>query len=114
MTQLEKLRKLLGINNDEKDFILEFSLERIADLIKDYCHIDEVPAGLNSVMLNMAVDMYRSENLGAEDTPLGPITSIAEGNVSTSFANIKTSMTEGEKFLKNYTKQLNRYRKLVW
>jgi len=65
-------------------------------------------------MLNMAVDMYRAENLGQEVAE-GTIKSITEGDVTVSFASA-TSANEniGMNFLKNYITQLNRYRKLKW
>jgi hypothetical protein len=114
MTQLEKLKKLLGIplDNDSKDFLLEFTLEDVEQIIKDYCNIKEVPKELNNTVLRMAVDLYRNENLGEEDIPLGSVSSITEGDTSVSFrsanAEFKDTLT------KNYKVQLNRYRKLVW
>lgn len=114
MTQLEKLKKLLGIplDDDSKNFLLQFTLEDVEQIIKDYCGIKEVPGGLHNTILRMAVDLYRNENLGEEDIPLGSISSISEGDTSVSFmsdnAEFKDTLT------KNYKVQLNRYRKLVW
>ena len=64
--QLEKLKLLLGLENNDKDMILTFVLGKTSDMICNYCRIKEVPKGLQNVMLNMAVDLYRAENLGQE------------------------------------------------
>ncbi|MBU5440297.1 phage head-tail connector protein [Tissierella sp. MSJ-40] len=114
MTQLEKLKKLLGIplEDDSKDFLLEFTLEDVEQIIKDYCNIKEVPGELNNTMLRMAVDLYRNENLGEEESSLGSVSSIADGDTTVSY---KSSANEFKDTLtKDYKVQLNRYRKLVW
>ena len=114
MTNLEKLKKLLGIplDNDSKDFLLEFTLEDVEQIIKDYCNIKEVPGELNNTALRMAVDLYRNENLGEEESSLGSVSSISEGDTSVSY---RSSVSEFKDTLtKDYKVQLNRYRKLVW
>ena len=52
MIQLEKLKKLLGIplEDDSKDFLLQFTLEDVEQIIKDYCNIKEVPKELNNTI----------------------------------------------------------------
>ncbi|QUH21425.1 phage head-tail connector protein [Alkaliphilus sp. B6464] len=112
MTQLEKLKQLLGITDDTKDFILQFTLEKTEDTIKNYCNIKEIPTELNNTVLSMAVDLYRNENLGEEESPLGSVSSISEGDTTVSY---RSSANEfKDTLIKNYKEQLNRYRKLVW
>ncbi len=114
MTQLEKLKKLLGIplDNDSKDFLLEFTLGDVEQTIKDYCNIKEIPESLNNTMLRMAVDLYRNENLGEEESSLGSVSSIVDGDTTVSY---KSSANEfKDTLIKDYKVQLNRYRKLVW
>ncbi len=114
MTNIEKLKKILGIplDNDSKDFLLEFTLEDVEQIIKDYCNIKEIPKELNNTVLRMAVDLYRNENLGEEDTPLGSISSIGEGDTSVSYRSANAEFKDS--LIKDYKVQLNRYRKLVW
>lgn len=119
MTQLEKLKKLLGIPLDDnsKDFLLEFTLDKARDMILNYCHISEVPQGLENIMIGIAMDLYRSENLGNEEKSLGSISSISEGDTTVSYSsnNYNTAIgAGGADFIKNYKIQLNKYRKLVW
>lgn len=89
-------------------------LDKIQDMVCNYCNIEEVPKGLENVMLNMAVDLYRAESLGQE-TAEGTVKSITEGDVTVSFSSASAvSENSGMQFLKGYTAQLNRYRKLKW
>ncbi|WP_291563708.1 MULTISPECIES: phage head-tail connector protein [unclassified Clostridium] len=114
MTQLEKLKKLLGmtLEDDSKDFLLEFALEDVEQIVKDYCHIKEIPKELNTTVLKMAMDMYRNENLGEEESALGSISSITEGDTSISYRSAASEFKDS--LLKDYKGQLNKYRKLVW
>ena len=112
--QTATLKILLGITDESKDVILSFVIDKVSDMICNYCRVDEVPTGLSNVLLNMCVDMYRAESLGQEQVQ-GPVKSISEGDVSVSFGSAtSTSENSGMEFLKNYTAQLNRYRKVGW
>ncbi|APC80870.1 TPA: phage head-tail connector protein [Clostridium botulinum] len=114
MTQLEKLKKLLGISldDDSKDFSLQFALEDVGQIVKDYCHMKEIPEALNTTVLKMAIDMYRNENLGEEENSLGSVSSITDGDTSVSY---RSSIAEfKDSLIKDYKAQLNKYRKLVW
>lgn len=114
MTNLEKLKKLLGIplEDNSKDFLLEFALEDVEQIVKNYCHIKEIPKELNTTVLKMAIDIYRNENLGEEESSLGSISSISEGDTSVSY---RSSVAEfKDSLIKDYKAQLNKYRKLVW
>lgn len=89
-------------------------LDKVSDMVCNYCNIDDVPKGLENVMLNMAVDLYRAESLGQEQAE-GSVKSITEGDVTVSFASASSASENlGMTFLKDYTAQLNRYRKLGW
>jgi len=111
---LNKLKGLLGIDllDTSKDVSLEFALEDTENIIKEYCHIDEIPIGLNTTLLRMAMDLYRNENLGDESNPLGSISSISDGNTSTSFRSSASEFKDS--LLKDYKGKLINYRKLVW
>lgn len=114
MTNLEKLKKLLGIalEDGSKDFLLEFALEDVEQIVKDYCHIKEIPKELNTTVLKMAIDSYRNENLGEEESSLGSISSITEGDTTVSYRSAASEFKDT--LIKDYKSQLNKYRKLVW
>jgi len=114
MIKIEQLKRLLGIDliDNNKDIYLEFILDDVFQIIKDYCHIKEVPEALNSTVLKMAIDLYRNQNLGEEETPLGSISSITEGDISVSYRSSANEFKDS--LLNDYKSQLNKYRKLVW
>lgn len=110
---LAKLKALLGIEDDSKDVILEFVIADVEETIKNYCHVEEMPKGLVNTGYRMAMDLYRNGNIGSETAAVGAVSSISEGDTSTSFqqyvdANFKDTV------LKNYKSSLNRYRKVAW
>ena len=113
--ELNELKKYLGIKIEDtaKDTTLKFIISDVEETITNYCNIEKVPTGLLNTSYRMAVDLYRNENLGHEETALGSVSSISVGDTSTSF---KQSVDDNFKdsILKNYKSQLNRYRKLVW
>lgn len=115
MLDLAKLKKLLGIKQEDtsKDDSLKFTLDDVHEAILNYCNQSELPKGLENTAYRMAIDLYRNEAPGEADTPLGPVSSIAEGDTSTSF---RVRADEGYKdsLLKNYKARLNRYRRLSW
>ena len=111
--ELEKLKQLLGISveNTEQDALLQFVLDDVTETITNYCNIEEVPEGLNNTAYRMAMDIWRSENLGGAEASVMAM-EIKTGDTSTAFAN-QTSLIK-DTVLKDYKKQLNRYRKLVF
>jgi len=119
---LEKLKLLLGITGNEKDGLLQFVLDTVTDMVKNYCHmaIDEaIPAQLENVVVRMAVDMWRAEGYGNETNSNAEVTSVKRGDVTTSFRPVGGDFNAntgagGADFIKAYTKQLNAFRKVGW
>ena len=112
--QLNKLKGLLGIEvtDTSKDTILEFALEDIENIVKDHCNITDIPEGLNTTVIRMARELYMNENLGSDSVALGSVSSISEGDTSTSFRSAASEFKDS--LLKDYKSRLNKYRKLVW
>lgn len=111
--EVAKLKELLGIEDESKDVILEFVIADVEETIKNYCHVDEMPDGLQNTGYRMAVDLYRNENIGSESAAVGSVSSITEGDTSTSFRQYVDDNFK-DTVLKNYKSSLNRYRKVVW
>nr|DAG33658.1 MAG TPA: Head Tail Connector Protein [Caudoviricetes sp.] len=111
--ELAKLKALLGIEDDSKDVILEFVIDNVEETIKNYCHVDTVPNGLMNTGYRMAMDLYRNENIGSCTGATGSVSSITEGDTSTSFRQYVDDNFK-DTVLKNYKSSLNRYRKVVW
>lgn len=111
--ELAKLKVLLGIEDDSKDVILEFVIADVEEIIKNYCHVEEMPDGLVNTGYRMAMDLYRNENIGSETAAVGTVSSISEGDTSTSFQQYVDNNFK-DTVLKNYKSSLNRYRKVAW
>lgn len=111
--ELAKLKALLGMEDDSKDVILEFVIADVEETIKNYCHVDSVPEGLVNTGYRMAMDLYRNENIGSEAGAVGSVSSITEGDASTSFRQYVDDNFK-DTVLKNYKSSLNRYRKVAW
>lgn len=111
--EVAKLKELLGIEDESKDVILEFVIADVEEIIKNYCHVDEMPDGLQNTGYRMAMDLYRNENIGSELAAVGSVSSITEGDTSTSFRQYVDDNFK-DTVLKNYKSSLNRYRKVVW
>lgn len=109
----ETLAMLLGKSGTDEIMItqMEFALDNAKEIVMNYCHLDEIPAGLETTVLRMAVDIYRNERPG-EDTVPQVVSSVQMGDTSTSFQTLSTDFSNS--IMKNYKTSLNRYRKVVF
>ena len=97
----ERLKMLLGIEDEGKDTLLSFLIDDTINLILGYCRLDELPRQLESLVPVIAADMYRAKGYGGEATP-EVIKSISEGQREVSYTN--TSPTDN--FFENYRDRL--------
>ncbi len=110
---LEKFKQLLGITDAAQDTALQFILDDVTETILNYCHLPELPEGLENTAYRMAMDIYRAEGIGASDVPAGNVTSIKEGDTTVAFRQAASESFYASSVLKNYAAQLNRYRRLI-
>ena len=108
--ELGKLKQYLGIGDNEQDAFLKFIMEDTEEIILDYCNIDQIPDGLLNTSYRMAMDLYRNENVGHGEDAVS-VSSITIGDTSTSFKQTADDSFK-DSVLKNYSKILNRYRKV--
>ena len=111
--RLKTLKKLLGVKNDDNDEILLFTINSTIDIICNYCRFQNVPKELDNVVLNIAMDLYRSRNFGQQQIE-GTVKSITEGDVSVAFDTGNCMNLSTSDILKNYKIQLDRYRRMGW
>lgn len=113
MTELEKLKLLLGEKDASKDDVLSFTLENVHDLIRNYCNIPEVPSALENTAVRMAADLFRSEGYGNAAAPQ-TAKSVSRGDVTISYSDGATvaSVTGGKAILDDYRTQLQAFRRL--
>lgn len=112
MADISILKQLLGFaeDNTEKDVLVTFAQENAEELVKNYCHIEEIPEGLSKTVLRIAMDIYRNEQPGGSEVPQA-VKSVSVGDTTTSFGTAE-SQGHSESILKDYKRQLNRYRKV--
>lgn len=115
MTELEKLKMLLGATDTSKDGVLAFALENVHELIKNYCNLPEVPPALENTAVRMAADLYRSEGYGYEAAPQAA-KSVTRGDVTINYGNgnATAEITGAKSVLDDYKAQLQAFRRLRW
>lgn len=111
---------------------IEGLIPEIDQAVKNYCHLDELPEALLYVRANLCVDYirYQQSSIPLEPTQLdtqqtqkvGPLTLVSAGDVTYQFGSVQASksnlcnshLIDLDKFLLNYEKQLNPFRRLTW
>lgn len=114
MLELTKFKKLLGLegNDTSKDGPLQFALDDAQNVILNYCNIKDLPAALETTAYRMAMDLYRNEAPGEENTPLGQVSSISAGDTTTSFKSPTSEFKDH--LLKDYKAVLKRFRRVTF
>ena len=101
---LEKLKMLLGIEDEKTDGILNFLIEDTQNLILGYCRLEFIPQQLESLIPVVAADMYRAKGYGEAAAP-EIVKSISEGDRSVTLADTAPD----NDFLSNYYNRLKPY-----
>ncbi len=109
--ELKRIKELLGISEEDisQDVPLQFVLDIVEETVLNYCNLDDLPDRLINTCYRMAIDLYRYEKPADKEMPVR-VSSITEGDTSTSFSSISDTLKET--VLKDYKGQLNRYRRL--
>lgn len=103
---MEQLKLLLGITDTAKDELLNLILTETEDFIKGYCHVDEVPLKLNTLVPFMAADLYRYKGYGAE-VQASEVKSITQGERTVQY----NTVTRSDEVFASYYKRLNPFRR---
>lgn len=104
---LKKIKLITGITDNDE--LLQFILDSVTLSIINYCNVEEFPVELENTAVMMAVDLCRSEQFGGVEAPQ-TVSSIAEGDTKVSFQ----ASPEVNSLIKNYTAQLNRFRRVTF
>ena len=124
---ISKVYALMGLNaeaiDENKAVIIEYTYDLVIDEVLNYCHLTELPMALKNVVASMVVDLYRMGDFGTDVLTKEP-TSITRGDVSISYRlgyersndSQRNSMyiLSNSALMKDYYKQLNAFRKVVW
>lgn len=112
----EKIKLLLGIDDASKDDVINFCISLVTDEVLNYCNIEVLPARLENIVVAMCVDCFNFAMYGEGDSARGEAKAIKEGDTSIDFvtcADIMSVSNDGG-YMKKYSAQLDRFRKLVW
>lgn len=98
------------------DLLLHMYIDEVGQSIKTYCNRTDIPSELNFVHANMVVDMITGENRKNDPEAQSSVSAIKEGDVQVTFGSFKAESRERatEGLLFDYSKQLNKFRKLRW
>ncbi len=109
--ELKEIRKLLGISDEDtsQDVSLQFCLDIVEETVLNYCNLDKLPDELKNTCYRMTIDLYRYDKPSDGNVPL-KVSSITEGDTSTSFGMLADALKGN--ILKDYRRQLNRYRRI--
>lgn len=113
---VNKVKEILNVIDDEIDNYLEFCEKNISDKILDRCHIDTIPERLNSLIQEFLIEQY---NLNKEGIGEGKrqVSSASDNGQSASFQIIggASSMSKNvDEFLDRNMSTLIKYRKIGW
>lgn len=130
--QLEEVKLLLNLNDNSKDDIITFYLNKVNEAIRDYTHINE-PEELPTILLSLAVfkvegimkarSMNNNESQGGagQVAPAGVVKSITTGKTTinyqdmvgdTAIFNFGNKMSSDSLFSKDEKATMNRHRRL--
>ncbi len=114
----ERLKTLKGIDDEKSDDVFLFAVETAIQEILTYCHfeVDDWPDGLDNTAVLMAVDLINetSFSINAAEAE-GEVKSLSEGDFSIAKetrADAYQKMMQAPSFARNYSKVLNRFRRL--
>lgn len=108
--------KLKLPNPKPSDDVLNMRIEEVGQSIKTYCNRSDIPKELRFVHANMVIDFINGENRKSDPEAQSSVASIREGDTTVQFGSAKVESRERatEQLLFDYTKQLNKFRKLRW
>lgn len=98
------------------DRLLLMDIEEVGQSIKTYCNRSDIPAELNFVHANMVIDFITGVNRKSDPEAQSSVKSVKEGDVQVTFGSAKVESRERttEQLLFDYSKQLNKFRKMRW
>lgn len=116
---METVKLIKGLAGEEKDQVITFAIQKATDDIKNYCQILELPPGLESTVVSMAIDILdQSESLKSDkELADGRIESIKEGDTTVTLQSASAhykAIASTPSFAKNYKAVLNVYRKVAF
>lgn len=110
---LEKIKALLGIDfaDSSNDIILTFLMESVSAKAKRYCKLNEIPAEMESLLIEIIVSRFRAQNYGSTDLPT-TVTNVSDNGQSVGFKVVGSEEITASGFTRAEEKMLNLWRRL--
>lgn len=98
------------------DTLLGLFVAEVGQTILTYLNRTDMPKELTFTHANMVVDMITGENRKNDPDAQSSVSAIKEGDVQVTFGSAKVESRERatEQLLFDYSKQLNKFRKMRW
>lgn len=115
MTDIQTVKMLVGDSSISDELVI-FYLTLSQDFIKNYCHIDEVPPELHSVMIQIAAVKLKAntdEGVSSLGAGVSSVTSVSEAGQSISFGRVTSSKNfiGDDDLITTFGAVLNRFRR---
>lgn len=106
---LEKIKLLLGLaGNDSQDELLSYLLKSTVHKILSFCNIDELPAQLEYVAIEITIKSYRSQQADVNQDKV--VKALTVGGVRTEFQDSKAG-SGIDQVIDSYKQQLLRFKR---
>lgn len=116
-----KVKKLLGLSDENQNALIEFALAAVEERILSYINQNALPRPLENVLIIMCVSYYKTAGFGSSEVQTGPISSVRRGDVQTTFAVRAGASASADTFnlgasddFFGWRNVLNEYRTLRW
>lgn len=116
MEVIDIVKLKLPLDDQTPELLLKMHIEEVGRSIKTYCNRNDIPSELQFTYANMVVDLINGEKRRTEPDGQSSVSAIKEGDVQVTFgsARVETKERATEQLLFDYSKQLNKFRKLRW
>lgn len=113
---INKVKKILNIQDDKLDNYLMFCEKNITDKILDRCHIEIIPERLNSLIQEFLLEQYKLNENGILEGKK-QVSSASDNGQTVQFqivGGLSSVSKDVEQFLDRNMSTLVKYRKMRW
>lgn len=101
------------VANDSVSYeVISSTIQKSISYIKRYCNIKDIPEGLDFIVVDMSVSLINSKYPNKDDKP--EVKSKTMGDTSITYNTITKKEFSYAEITKQFSRDLNSYRKLRW
>lgn len=116
MNVIEIVKAKLPSDKLPEEALLDMYVEEVRQTILTYLNRTDMPPELAFTHANMVVDVITGESRKVDPDAAATVKSVKEGDVTVQFGstNVESRERATQTLLFDYSKQLNKFRKLRW